>query len=28
MEGRFDPESFAFNVPPTTKQESAQRGAG
>jgi hypothetical protein len=27
IEGRFDPASFAFNVPSTTKVESAQRGA-
>jgi Family of unknown function (DUF6544) len=27
MEGRFVPESFAFNVPPTDKEHSVQRGA-
>jgi Family of unknown function (DUF6544) len=27
IEGRLDPESFAFNVPPAPKQDSAQRGA-
>ncbi len=27
LEGRWDPESVAFNVPPTSKQESAQTRA-
>jgi len=27
IEGRLDPAGFAFNVPPTTKEESAQRAA-
>jgi Family of unknown function (DUF6544) len=27
MEGRFDPHSLAFNLPPTTTEEAAQRRA-
>jgi hypothetical protein len=27
LEGRLDPESIAFNVPPTTREESVRRGA-
>ena len=25
LEGQFDPKSIAFNIPPTSKQDSVQR---